>query len=775
MSHHAQRRCWTALVAALAALPAVATAADVPAGLAGSGVALVPADAAFVSATLRAREQYDRFVNSNAWAALRKLPAVKRAFDSLEEQRTMPGSPVSFADSFLSLPENAQAVELLADMVATDSFVYGEPSCAAFVQLARKLLGVAQTVGAMGGGDGVIIEEEMELFQEKGDGGEAAVRRAARGMRCQLDVEAGDLAGAIQTRMIVQTLVDNVDLVVVPDVVWGFRTTKAEIAKAQLARLEALAKAWTGDAAAAEAVDVARRQVAGGDFLVITVRGAALPWAALEAAFTDDAGDIDGFDEVFAKVRKLDLCVAIGLVGDRVVVSFGDSTEHLAKLGKGRPGLLGVPALAPLLARADSKLTAVSYASADMVKALAQTPEDMERQFEVLEEGLGNAGVAEEAVAEARDLVEAFTAAMAARLPEPGAQVGFSWMTDSGYEGETWDWSRNQPVDGSRRLDLLEHAGGAPLAVAVTRMKSDPKLVDDVSAFVGGLWSLVQKHGLPALEGEERDRAEDVAKQIGPLAARLADVVRRKIVPALADGQLGFVFDAKSRTKKPQGDLPASADPLPLPELGIVLPLKDAKLFRDGLNDLFAIGDEAADAVRRINPDAIPRGWRLPDPEKSKVDAGTVWSFAVPASRLDEQVRPAIGFGDEVAVFSLAPKQAARLLESAKLETGSQLAAFEEPLAGAAAVDVAGIVDTVKPWLVYLTRYGCVRQREGAVEAEAEMTADDETDEARDALKSVDVVLEVAKCLRAAVADTTVRDGALVTRWRNVIRDLPKQ
>ena len=63
--------------ATLAALLAVCvTGVDAADSLAGNGVSMIPEDAAFVSATLRAREQYDRFEKSNVWAALRKLPGV---------------------------------------------------------------------------------------------------------------------------------------------------------------------------------------------------------------------------------------------------------------------------------------------------------------------------------------------------------------------------------------------------------------------------------------------------------------------------------------------------------------------------------------------------------------------------------------------------------------------------------------------------------------------------------------------------------------------------
>jgi hypothetical protein len=129
--------------------------------------------------------------------------------------------------------------------------------------------------------------------------------------------------------------------------------------------------------------------------------------------------------------------------------------------------------------------------------------------------------------------------------------------------------------------------------------------------------------------------------------------------------------------------------------------------------------------------------------------------------------------GAETVVFSLAPKQAGRLLAGARLETGSQLSTFQEPLAGAATLDFAGLVDAIQPWIVYLTRYGCVQQRDGVVDADEPLTAEDETPEAKEALAHIAVALEAAKCLRAAVSETTTTEEATVTHWRNVIRDMP--
>ena len=133
--------CAACLVAA--ALPA--PAADVT----DTALAMIPADAAFVSSSLRLREQYDALVSSKAFAAVRKLPAVAKFFDSWDEQRLQPGSPLSIVDTFMQLPENQQAMELLQDIVATETFIYGEPSCIKLIELLKKVQQAQQTANIL--------------------------------------------------------------------------------------------------------------------------------------------------------------------------------------------------------------------------------------------------------------------------------------------------------------------------------------------------------------------------------------------------------------------------------------------------------------------------------------------------------------------------------------------------------------------------------------------------------------------------------------------------
>ena len=740
----------------------VVLAADEPAAAGRLGVALVPQDAAFVSSSLRLREQYDAIVQSNAMKSVLALPAVRRAIDSLEEQRATPGSPLSIFDAFTQLPENADAIELLADMVSTDTFVYGEPSCVSFWKLVRKLAESQQRAG-MAAADRGEVDIVVESIDEDGD-------------EAELDLAMDPLAGnRAQARAVIAALADNLDLLVVPDLVWGFKTTKQDIATDQLARIgELAAMLLQGDPVLARSVG--RSQAAGVEFLTFTLDGEQIPWGELEQAATELTGDAEAVAKVFGRLKTLDIVVAIGLVGDWVIVSLGDSTDHLDKLAtptSGRKSLLTLPALAPLLPDAGRRLTGVAYLSESLNEAISSSRSDLESLVGIVDQLDESAGVSADAKKDIRGLVQKLVDEWEERLPEPGPWMSYSFIADQGYEGYVWNWSRNQPFDASKRLDLLEHAGGAPLGVAVSRIKSDPELFDTAASLVGGAWGLVQKHGRGGMNDDEREKFDEYAEHVAPLGAKLTAIVRDKLLKSLADGQIGVVLDAKGRTKRFQGDLPPSADPLPLLEPAVVVSLDDPKLFREGLSDLFALGDEFTEALRKVDPDSVPEGYRIPEPEKQKTDEGSVWSWKLVNSRLDDQFRPAIGVGERVAVLSMAPKQAGRMLVESRLETGSQLTKFDEPLAGAAAFDFAGLIDAVEPWAVYLTRYGCVQERDGVVDPEVGLTAADENEQAKEVLEHVRVVLAAMKSLRAGVAETSTQGDAFVTHWRNVIRDTP--
>jgi|688.fasta_scaffold02981_11 hypothetical protein len=771
-------------------LAAVSRGADALEG----GVSMIPKDAAFVSATLRLQEQIELVLGSNAVAAIRKLPVVSQALAQIEEQKLQPGSPLSMLDTYLQLPENKQAVELLRDMVSSDTFLYGEPSCITFVELIQKvnqaqnaanILQMAR--GGVPAGVGVqrLELDRLEMDDDSDEPDDDDGSSVDRGMsivpvrRQVAEIEEFDLGTAgsgeqLTTRLVLQALADNADKIVVPDLVWGFKTDKAEIATTQIKRIEILLKLVTQTSPAfSQALE--RREIAGGEVVVLTLDGGLVPWGQI---LNDEAmGDAGDLDKVRQKLAELDICIALGLIGDRVILSIGDSADHLTKLvsAGGDKGLASTKPFEPLREHRNERITAISYMSEALAKAVAPSAADIEQLAALSDQLAESADLPPGAGEEAREMLSKVAAGYKRRLPTPGPSLGYSFLTDKGYEGYTWDWSRNGVLDASKRLDLLGHTGGSPLLSLVSRAKTPPGQFDDFVDWARMAWKFAGKNLLSKADADDQERIEETTKQLAPLAERLVTTLRTKILPAVAEGQTALVVDGREKVERLQRAMPAAAEPLPIVAPAIALKLVDPKLFREGLSDLFALADDLVEEVRSLNPGSVPDDYRIPEPGKTKVDGGSLWTFAMPQAELDEQIMPTIGIGEDVAVFSFVPKQATRMLVGKPQETGNTLSSFDEPLGVAAAADVAGLVDAIEPWVEYFVRIGNLQQRNGFVDGESTIGPDGDDDRIRDQLGLVNAVLDALRCLRVAVADASTRSDATVIHWRNVIRDIPAE
>jgi len=699
------------------------------------GAAVVPDDAAFLSATLRGREQYDRFINSNAFSALRDLPAVQKALDEFATQQTQPGNPLAMAAMFMQMPENKEAAELLQDMVATNTFVYGTPS---WVTVAKLL-------------------KEVQQAQQAGN-----FAMLTNGM--------GPDAQQATTGMIVKMLAENTDQIVIPDLVWGFQTTQHEAADRQLQRIEMLLKMFT-QSQPMLANAIKRQSIGKGDY--VTFRMAADP-TLLRVGLSDLADELDLEAEVnaiVARVSELEFVIALGRVDDYVILSIGGGSKHLEKLSSS-DNLLASEAFELVRKAQGEQLTGISYLSEDMVKVTSQSADDFKQVTGLIAPLVAAGKLPEAAQSDLEDLLESAADGYASRLLIPGAYLACSQLTDSGYAGEVWNWSQNLPWNSSQPLNLLEHVGGSPLAALAFRTETDPEAFEAAVAWLASLYELADKH----LAGEADEDAQEGFKafqeHILPLGSELAETIRSKFLPALANGQFGLVLDAKTTTTKIQKRLPASADPLPLIEPAIVLALDDATLFREGLSDLFALSDKLLAAIREIDENAVPSGYQIPSPEQQDVTGGKLWNFALPDSGLDEQIQMSIGVGEKVAVFSLVPQQAARLLTGEPLETAGSLTAFDKPLAAAAALDWVGLIDAIEPWVIFGARCGVVQNKGERLDPESTIDSDVETDETKKDLAQIATILDVLRCLKAAAAETSVDGEVTVTRWQNKIEDL---
>ena len=118
-------------------LASASRAAD-PASMAPS-LALTPANVAFYSASLRAGDQIDRFMNSKAYAALRDLPAVQHAIKHFHEEANKPGSDAAKFLKVWNDPANRDLVAMLREGFRREFFFYGGANWGDFAHIAMEI------------------------------------------------------------------------------------------------------------------------------------------------------------------------------------------------------------------------------------------------------------------------------------------------------------------------------------------------------------------------------------------------------------------------------------------------------------------------------------------------------------------------------------------------------------------------------------------------------------------------------------------------------------
>ena len=192
-----------------------------------------------------------------------------------------------------------------------------------------------------------------------------------------------------------------------------------------------------------------------------------LHWADLE----EEPGE---FAPLIEKLKSLTLNITLGIRGEYVLASLGASNEHLARLGKGTL-LADRPELKPLAAFSKERLTSVAFASADLRRAGRTSKADIHKLAASVAGLLADLGLEEALRKRILDDIQAFAADIRRYVPDVGAAMGFSFLTERGFEGYAYDWSQHLAIDGSKPLELADHLGGNPLAALVTRSKYDPE------------------------------------------------------------------------------------------------------------------------------------------------------------------------------------------------------------------------------------------------------------------------------------------------------------
>ncbi len=698
----------------------------------------VPADASFYSASLRFREQWHIFRDSKAFGKLMEIPLIQIAKMQAMFQWEQSEEPtIAKVREYVQSEAGQNAVSVLKEMFADEAFVYG-------------------------GND---IAELFSVLMEVN-----SIRRTAA-----LDVEKGDedkKEGAITNRVF-EILEKHSDKLKVPTMVFGFRIKDQERAKRELDEVHSLLRNLLDQAQPELAAHLQRDQIAGHEFLSLRLDGSMLPWEK----FREEADDLS--DEQFEKVKdfvsKQKLVVALGVTDEFVILSIGESTDQLEKMGQGDV-LAGVPAIKRLEKHAGERLVGIQYVSKTFATAMGSTSRTMEDIADAAEQALDKAEVPEEQRKQIREDIRSFD--LARFMPEPGNTSGVMFLTDRGYEGYQYSDQKRPMMDSSKPLSILGHVGGSPLMLFASRSKQNIQDYEELVAWLKKTAAHVEKIAEEKADEEDWAKYQEIRDKAIALLARLDKANREHLYGALADGQGAFIVAAEAKSKRWIKQMPESPKPLPMFEVGFTAAVSNAEQLRQAVSTYIDVAIEGYNLVKEHNPKEMPE-LKIPTAQVSEFSGGgKLYTWPLPKKwGVDPQVAVTAGLTDKQAAVSTMPKTTERLLSETKPELDTALK-LDRPAAVVTHIEFAKSLAAIRPWIDYGVDVATGKLK---VRKEDDEDEDDEKNPTPPnpammqlgfVMPQVHMLLDVVSALKSATAIVYEEDGAWVTHSETHFQDL---
>ncbi len=721
-------------------------------------LAWAPEDAAFYCVMLRNREQIDALLQSNAWKKLMELPIVQQGFAKYKEEAGKAGTPPAQIEAARTNPQVQAILEVVGDMLGQEAFVIGGSDWADMIALVQEVGGVVQYQAPEARDDDEDEEDDEEEEEEEEDADEAGDEDEAD----DDDSEESEIGPERQqAARLMALLAEDPERIKVPATLIGFRVEDTARTEAQLNSLAGILS-FLSMSVPQLSGRFNQQEVGDYRYWVLSLEGSTIPWE--EQLPVEEMKEIEQEEgqaqAIIDRLKESKISVALGMRDNFLLVSIGESTEPLASLGD-RRSLAARPELAPLAKFAEERLTGVSYFSEEIATRLSNTEGQLDNFVAAIEQGLAQSELdeelQEELVADAEDIMSE----LKERIPEQGAMSAFSFLTDAGAESFTYHWNGNPSMDGSERLGLLAHVGEKPLLAVIGRGAASQEDYEWMTTVVDRVRKNLDRTVTAELnrqgKAEDLDKYREISAKVWPLLERLDQANREHLLPATKGGECGLVIDAQLRTKQLAGEIPATEEPMPIPEPAIVFSHNDAQAIQQASEEYWAVMNDVVDVIRDADPEAIPADYEIPEPEMSQADGATLYTFALPEEwQVDEQIAPTWAIGEEVAVLAASPSHAKRVLASASPISAGVLEDADKPRAMAAIFDWAGTIDAARPWIDLAAR-----------KAASDKGADEE-----EVASQVNTVLDVLKSFRTITVEGYIENDVYVEHSLVEIRDI---
>lgn len=683
------------------------------AALKTTGLSFAPKDVAFFSTNLNLRKAWEGFLKGNFVTRLRDLPYIQRLEGEILSQWDNSEGQMRMLKENLKNPNVKSVLDLIVDMNSQEIFYYGENNW-------------NDAVGGL-----------MRFYQDLNSRSDNPV--AMQEFLSDLD---GDYLSELK----------------IPTTVIGFRLNNEETARTLLDALQGALQFGLQQVPelAPLGKQITRKDFKDGQALSITLSTSLIPMEKLDPEVKERLeGVIEGLEG-----RKLVL--SLGMRAKTLLISISENVSPILAFGSG-DSLATHERMNVLLENMPSDLRTVSYVSKEWRESQWDATygsyfQNMANQFAV---AVSSEESDEVNVEEWQQEIVDDAAELDARISELDlefdAAVSWSFASEVGLEGMTYDYSENVFLENATPMSIIRHAGTKPLVTVAVKQQPQPligqllkELLERAPAHIRRFIALAEQ------DDDERDKAIDVLEKAWPLVEETFSIATSEILPALDDREGLFTMSAQWTTPELSADFPIPDQPLPLPEIAAAIKLRNRDQFLSGCRDLFGVFDKVVELVREAQPDSIPDGYTVPRPQQEELAGATRFFYHEFSQRSFAGFEPQVVVSNDTVVVGYSERQVMDLLQDKPLATRPAWLSPEMPVASMSVFDLAGMVNAVSPWLNFGFQLGAGDVNAPVVPAEGPIPTGAD-------------IIQIWECLNALgkIASTTVIDdnGVTVSRW----------
>lgn len=419
------------------------------------------------------------------------------------------------------------------------------------------------------------------------------------------------------------------------------------------------------------------------DFQNVTLNGAKLIEAMQEEMIRGQLAEMLG-DEGKAKqsvevLKKKHIEIAVGWVGDYLIISIGSDHSHVKFSGNPADSALAIPAVARRAAQFAAKQPiSIGYGGNAMLEKLHGKLEFADA-FKKISDELSTLLKPEHIAAMQADVrkFEGKAQALYTAKFDPMVSVSF-W--DGGIHTEAFGGAQQTWLDGAKPLSFASLL--TPAAFVFTDSRSNPandgKVADLIEDGTGMLWGWYEKYGRTMVPENERQGAQMAEMMALPMIKDLW-AASRKLSKALGH-ETAFIFDLNGNMPKVPNLPPAFADGK-VPRIAWVAELKD----RAGVSDAWTGFSKIIKQLAAFAP-----GGGVPDPVMKKEGDTEIHYVELPIPTDD--LLPHIAISKDRWIISTSPSLTKEIVSKSPAAGGY-------PLGGEMRMQVPAICDMADAWL----------------------------------------------------------------------------